>query len=142
MKKVGGTLKQIGLGILGIVFFIGIMLMGSSTGYTMPNNAELMLDVQAKEYISPPCLADMDKGDVEDKILKREYVVSTSREAKDMDYSPNKDCRDQGGFTQDGRSLPFALLEKVGLFPKLKSRWNANGTWNWWVYVLVVLAFS
>jgi hypothetical protein len=45
--------------------------------------------------------------------------------------NPDPDCRDQGGFLQDDRSMSGMFLEWIGLLSSIKSRWNPDGTWNW-----------
>ena len=48
-----------------------------------------------------------------------------------MKYSPDPQSRDNGDFTQEGRSLSGKFLESIGILPPLQSRWNKDGSWNW-----------
>lgn len=57
-------------------------------------------------------------------------VVVRSEEISSKELNPDRDCRAQNGFIGDGRSLSGKFLEKIGLLPKFKSRWNSDGTWN------------
>ena len=88
---------------------------------TMPDNAIVLLDDQNHTYLSPSC-ANQEK---------KEYRLARAAEAQKLNYEPDKKCRDQGGFSQDTRSLTGNLLGRLGLLPPLPSRWNPDGTWNW-----------
>jgi len=88
---------------------------------TMPDHAIVLLDDQNHTYLSPACAAKE----------KKEYRVSKAAAARKLKYEPDKNCRDQGGFTQDGRSVSGNFCEKMGLLPPWPSRWNPDGTWNW-----------
>lgn len=129
MKK----LKNIGqyfIATLIILLWIGF---GIDTVPTCPDNAMLFVNLQTKEYFAPPCLME----DGFDNIYKINQFASDNnlrvyyhKEISGKELSPNPDCRDGSGFTDEGRSLSGYLLESIGLLPKLKSRWNSDGTWN------------
>lgn len=104
-------------GILVVILLVGLSI-GSSR--TMPENAIVLVDDEARTYFAPPCVAK--QGNLR---------VVTAAEVHDLGYSPDRDCVNEGGFMQDGRSLTGKLLEAIGLFKPLPSRWNADGTWNW-----------
>ncbi len=119
--------------------------------YSMPDHAVLFLDDAKKLYLSPPCLVKnvISQGDpalvsarknkdVEAALDVIEHFVGTENlrpvpwaQIKGTGYKPDPDCRDQSGFTQDGRSLTGLFLEAVGLLPPLPSRWNPDGSWKW-----------
>jgi hypothetical protein len=40
-------------------------------------------------------------------------------------------CRGEGDFTMQGRSVSGLLLERIGILPPQKSRWNPDGSWNY-----------
>lgn len=104
----GGLLVCIGFGI------------GSSE--IMPQNAELYLDHSMRLYISPPCVSLQDRA---------QLSLATVAEARKLAYQPEPKCRDEGGFTQDGRSLSGRLFEWLGVVGPLQGRWNLDGSWNW-----------
>jgi hypothetical protein len=88
---------------------------------TMPDNAIVLLDEQTHTYVSPGC-ANQEKKD---------YRRARVAEARKLNYAPDKECQDAGGFSQDNRSITGNYLVRLGLLPPLPSRWNADGTWNW-----------
>lgn len=104
-------------GLLLAIFLLGQMF---SASYTMPDNAIVFLNDQARTYIAPPCVTEHEN-----------LRVATAAEAHKLKYNPDRECRDEGGFIQEGRTGVFLLLEAIGLLEPLPSRWNADGTWNW-----------
>ncbi len=88
---------------------------------TMPDHAIVLLDDQRHTYLSPVCA----------RKEKKEYRLSIAAEARKLKYEPDKKCREETGFTQDGRSITGNFLERMGLLPPWPSRWNPDGTWNW-----------
>jgi hypothetical protein len=87
----------------------------------MPDNAIVLLDDQNHNYLSPVCA----------KQEKKEYRQATAAEARKLNYAPDKNCQDKGGFSQDNRSITGIFLARLGMLPPLPSRWNPDGTWNW-----------
>ena len=110
-----------------IRFFVIILFFTLLAGFfivptrTMPDHAIVLLDDQSRTYLSPVCAGKE----------KKEYRQSTAAEARKLKYEPDKKCREEAGFTQDGRSITGNFLERMGLLPPWPSRWNADGTWNW-----------
>ncbi|MGO8762972.1 MAG: hypothetical protein ACLP2P_11955 [Desulfobaccales bacterium] len=110
-----------------IRFFVIILIFTLLAGFfivptrTMPDNAVVLLDDQDHTYTSPGCA----------KPEKQKYRLATAAEARKLNYEPDKNCRAQGGFNQDGRSVTGNFLARLGLLPPLPSRWNPDGTWNW-----------
>ena len=105
--------------VTGIVFLFLIGL-GISSTKTMPKNTIILLDHTNKQFLAPACVLDPSY-----------YSVATVHEAHELNYHANPNCRDQGAFGQEGRSLSGIMLEKLGLLSPLQSRWNADGSWNW-----------
>jgi hypothetical protein len=87
----------------------------------LPDNAVVLLDDQTHTYFSPACASQE----------KREYRPATAAEARKLNFAPDKKCQAAGGFTQDKRSLSGNLMARLGMLPRLPSRWNEDGTWNW-----------
>jgi hypothetical protein len=110
-----------------IRFFVIILTFTLLAGFfivptrELPDHALVLLDEENHTYLSPACAARE----------KKEYRTVKAAEARRLQYKPDKKCRDQGGFTQDGRSVSGNLLEKLGMMSPLPSRWNPDGTWNW-----------
>jgi hypothetical protein len=88
---------------------------------TMPDNAIVRLDDQNQTYLSPGC-ANQEK---------KEYREARFAEAQKLNYEPDKNCREKGGFSQASRSLTGNLMARLGMLPPLPNRWNPDGTWNW-----------
>ena len=104
-----------------------VVLGGCSVGYSMPDNAQLLVNPQTGEYVSPPCVA-------REPARYRSFTLRTTlggvRAARDAGQRmmPEPHCRDMifgsgtmasGGFTESGRlrSNP--------------SRWAPDGSWKW-----------
>jgi hypothetical protein len=118
MQKLLRALQGL-VAIGGVLLFLGF---GIGSTQTVPLFAQVYLDDDTREYFAPPCLSQ-DSG--------RRLRSATLRDARDVDYRPNADCRDEGSFVQDGRSLSGGFLERIGILGPLHSRWNADGSWNW-----------
>lgn len=116
MEKVLNFLKLVGASIA-LLLMIGFSI-GSST--VMPENAQVYVDDSAKTYIAPPCM-EGNKG----------YRLVTAGVARKMGYKPDSKSRNEGAFSQDGRSLTGMLFEKVGVLKPIPSRWNEDGSWNY-----------
>jgi hypothetical protein len=86
----------------------------------MPHYALLYVDDNNRTYFALPCVKNLEN-----------LRLCTAADAYKLKYKPDPQCRDQGGFTQEGRSLIGYLLERIGLIDPLPSRWNSDGTWNW-----------
>lgn len=110
---------KVALAIGGLLVYFGF---GIGSSEIMPQNAELYLDHSMRLYISPPCVAYKDRA---------QLSLATVAEARKLAYQPEPKCRDEGGFTQDGRSLSGRLFEWLGVIGPLPARWNLDGSWNW-----------
>ena len=107
------------LALGGLLVYIGF---GIGTSEIMPQNAEIFLDHTKRHYIAPPCTR-IEYGS--------QLSLATVAEARRLAYQPEPECRDEGGFTQDGRSLSGKALEWLGVLGPLPARWNPDGSWNW-----------
>ena len=85
-----------------------------------PDHALVYVDKQTNKYLAPPCVND-----------PSELFIMTLGEVHSLHYEPDGDCVDSGAFVTRGRNLPAMLLEEIGVFKPLPSRWNDDGTWNW-----------
>jgi hypothetical protein len=110
-----------------IRFFVIMLLFTFLAGFfivptrNMPDNAVVLLDDQNHTYLSPVCAGQEQEA----------YRVARAAEARQLNYEPDKKCRDEVGFSQDSRSITGNFLVHLGLVPPLPSRWNPDGTWNW-----------
>ncbi|MDA2937392.1 hypothetical protein MYX75_03910 [Acidobacteria bacterium AH-259-A15] len=97
-----------------------IVGLGIGTTKPMPDHAILLVDDETDTYFALPCVPDPDR-----------FRAGTVAEARKLNYKPDPECREQGWFIQERRSLTGRLLEALGILNPLPSRWNADGTWNW-----------
>ncbi|MEY2520474.1 MAG: hypothetical protein QOF24_2233 [Verrucomicrobiota bacterium] len=105
-------LLKVTTGLLGTVLFAAVIGFGISTTKTMPDHAWILVDDAKRVYLSQPRLL-------------------TAREAYELKYKPDDDCRNSNGFVSEGRSLTGLFLQKIGLLRPVPERWNEGGTWNW-----------
>jgi hypothetical protein len=112
--------------LVGIIFVICafFVFLGFGIGSTIvtPDHALAFVPSTRNVYIAPPCLSQE----------KQKLIPQlTIRQARILKLNPEPNCRDEGGFIQEGRSLSGTLLEQLGLLGQMQSRWNPDGTWNW-----------
>jgi len=74
---------------------------------TMPDNALVLLDDHNHTYVSPSCA----------KREKKEYREARLSEARKLNYEPDKNCRETGGFSQNNRSLTGNFMARLGMLP-------------------------
>ena len=108
--------------IFGIFAFLVYLGFGIGSTIVAPGHAFVFADAEQGMYIAPPCLSR------ENWSLYQQVTIGQARKLK---LIPEPKCRDEGGFTQEGRSLSGNILEQLGLLSRLQSRWNPDGTWNW-----------
>lgn len=107
-----------------LVFLVFITLM---TGWFIrpdvepPSNAIIFLDPGSDDYYSPVCLTAEQREEYE-RARIRQMTFPKRR---------NKECRDQGGFVQEGKSLTELFFLELGYGEPLESRWNEHGEWKW-----------
>jgi hypothetical protein len=100
-----------------VLFGLGF---GFAPSTDAPPHALVQVDAASKTYFAPPC-----------RQISSRLGLTTIENARRLGFSPDAHCLEIGGFAQMDRSLSGQLLEKVGLISPLRSRWNANGSWNW-----------
>lgn len=118
MKKFRGILIAAIL-IPTFFFYLGL---GLETGKSAPKHSLVFVDTANAIYIAPPCVSPEKAGSYE------QVTIQVARERK---LEPDDNCRNAGGFVQEGRSVSGRLIERLGLIKPLKSRWNEDGSWNW-----------
>lgn len=118
-----GLTKYQGGGISFVVCAV-LLYLGFGIGSTIvsPDNAIVFAPSSEQVYIAPPCLSQ------EERSVIPQLTIGQARILK---LNPDPKCRDEGGFTQEGRSLSGKVLEQLGLLGRMPSRWNSDGTWNW-----------
>lgn len=100
------------------MFFLGL---GIGASVAAPDHAIVIIDRGGKYYFAPPCVSER----------MQQSPRITIGQARKLGLHPDSSCRDAGGFLQEARSLSGQLLEKIGILPPLRSRWNEDGSWNW-----------
>jgi hypothetical protein len=116
MEKVFLAIK-FAAALIGIIWMIGL---GIGTSKTMPYHAQVYVNDAAKTYLAPPCIK-----------TTADFRVINVGEARTLGYRPDVECRDDGGFMQDDRSLTGKFLETIGILKPIPSRWNEDGSWNY-----------
>lgn len=92
----------------------------------MPDSAFVYVDPVSNVYFGRYCIPASYKSGPFPKLLEM-----PARAAWALEVEPDHDCIEEGAFYEDGRSVSGMLLEWVGVLGPLRSRWNADGTWNW-----------
>ena len=105
----------------------GLVVFGYSGGaiYPAPEHVKVLVDPITRLYYAPPCAAYHNED------LRRRLELSTLRQVDQFGYKPHQGCVNEGAYIQEGRSLTGQLLQTIGLLPPIRSRWNADGSWNW-----------
>jgi hypothetical protein len=120
---------------------------GAETVVSMPDHASILVDPQTSTYLAPSCISVPDSvapmlvteltsartlDDSSRAIFRATGLMSMPAIARrEMKLRPNRACRDAAAFEQEGRSLSGLALQRLGILPPLRSRWNADGSWNW-----------
>jgi hypothetical protein len=105
--------------IIGIVIYI-YLAFGIEFSIPMPDYANVYVNDTTKTYMPPVFITDV-----------THLRMVTAKEAYKLKYVPDKQAKTLNGFTQADRTLTGKLLESIGIFKPLKSRWNQDGSWNW-----------
>ena len=104
--------------------FSAFLIIGCQRSNAIPEYAEVWVDDNAREYVSPPCLSDM--PNLRLRFIRRSTMGEMHATFKDPDhskrYNPEHRCRDQGGFMDEFVIWPFPLPP---------SRVDSNGKWLW-----------
>lgn len=106
------------LALIAVVFVVGLGIVPAVK--TTPDHATVFVDPAKRVYLCPNCATNMDG-----------LEIVTIGEIRKKGYTPDPVCRDDGDFTQEGRSLTGYVLEKIGLLEPQQDRWNLDGSWNW-----------
>ena len=94
--------------------------LGIGTHATVPSDAPVYYDIEAKTYLAPPCMPVW---------LERRRSLSglrngTISEAHRLNFAPDADCQQSGALAPADRSLTRQLLVKLGLLPPIKHWWE------------------
>ena len=143
IRSVLSGLKQIG----GISLFILFLGFGCDTVSSMPDRALIFVDPKQSVYFAPVCVSMPDSvqaliakafttakthDDSSGAIFRSSGLMPMPAAARtQLGLHPDTKCRDEGAFEEEGRSVSGNLLVKVGILPPKKSRWNADGSWNY-----------
>ncbi len=117
MKKLRHALLFAAIAV-GTLFVMGF---GISSARTAPDYAVVVVDAEQKLYFAPPCTTDR----------MRYFVRITLSEARKRGFQVDSSCREASAFQQEDWSLSGQLLQRLGVLPSLRSRWNPDGSWNW-----------
>ena len=133
--------------VLVVVVFLAMIGLGIGTMQPMPDNAVVLLDPLEETYIAPPCLEFSAEQEAEFSRLTRDVFTfedsidvfeditelryADAARARHLKFRPDPDCRDQGAFTSDGRSVTGLVLQNLGVLPEKPRRWTDDGDWNW-----------
>ena len=108
-------------GALGIAGFIVLIGLGIGTIDLMPNYAVVFLDDTEKTFIALPCIDEWRSRPTKTAdIVKR----STAGEAGMLGYKTDKECREAGGYSAEGRSLTGLMLVRLGVLAPLTQWWD------------------
>jgi hypothetical protein len=108
------------------------MTAGCGTSRSMPENAELLLNPQTGEYISPPCYdRDPQRFAAFTVHFRNNQRSDVRRQFSLQQLRGNARCRDMMfGAIRTPWSASGGFTETIQWFQK-SSRWNADGSWNW-----------
>lgn len=115
MTKLVSLLQRAGL-IMVLLFAAGF---GIETLVTIPDYAVVYLDDAANTYIALPCFEEW-RTRLGDAFVRRGKVS----DAKKLHYRLDDNCREAGGYIDDGRSLSGLLLVKLGILPPKQHWWD------------------
>lgn len=119
------------LGLIGALLGLGLLIDSVAVA---PKHAIVLVDYETRVYLAPPCIdAWAARAPTEAEKIARPYRLESLPlgPAQEAGFTPEPRCRDQGGFTQEMRSLTGKLFERVGVLKPVKGRWNEDGSWNW-----------
>lgn len=111
-----------------VILFLALLSFLIPITHVSPDHAQVFVDDITKKYYSPPCFSLL-LEDVNNNHLIQRFRLTTRKEAFALEYSPDRDCRNNDGFIQD-EQLGMLILRRMRIL-KEHSRWNEDGTWNW-----------
>ena len=131
----------------GAVTFLFIAGFGCETESSLPRYARVYVNPATGTYLSPPSI-ELTRS--QELAMANELPRATSmrdstaalariagllptvsQDVHEQNLRADPRCRNLGGFIMQRRSLSGELLEKVAILPKLPSRWNRDGSWNY-----------
>jgi hypothetical protein len=130
MYAVSQSILKLVLGLAAFLLLLGLSI-GSTV--TMPDYAIVFLDDENKTYVALPCVDEWrNRPSTTFAVVRR----ATAGEARRLNYQPDGNCRDEGGFVGEGRSLAGMVFVRLGLLPPLPQWWDApyrteDGTVVW-----------
>lgn len=92
---------------------------------TAPNNARVLITDETNYFY--PATSDYFQFM---NIKGYTYKITTIENARNDNKEMYRDAKERGYFIQHGRSLSGSILEKIGLLPKIPSRWDSSGNWK------------
>jgi hypothetical protein len=102
---------------LGIAAAIALIGFGIGSTDMMPYYAVVFLDDTNKTFIALPCIDEWrSRPTTTVDVVRR----GTAGEAYKLGYKVDDECREAGGYAEDGRSLPLSLIGGIGpIEPKM-----------------------
>jgi hypothetical protein len=109
-------------GALGIVAVLLVWIgLGIGSIDSMPNYAIVFLDDTNKTFIALPCIDDWRTRPTHQVDIVRR---GTAGEAHNLGYKVDEECREAGGYSEDGRSLIGLVLVRLGILSPLTHWWD------------------
>ncbi len=135
MEKLNRYAKSVLIGA-GMLLFLGL---GIDSSGSAPPEAFVAADLSSNTYFGPNCVSVVPPGWMADggslgtidQLESSGFTMTTIEQVREAGFGPDPDCREQGEFISEGRSLTGMLLESVGVLSPLPPRWNSDGTWNY-----------
>jgi hypothetical protein len=118
MSKVAGIFCTAVVATAALFFFAGFGIKGHMP---MPGYAAVYLDDQTETYIALPCMKDWQDRAGPGRTVR----LAKAREALQMKYGPDADCRDTGAFAPEAGSMSGRLLVKLGIMQPVQFWWDA-----------------
>jgi hypothetical protein len=106
---------------LGIAAAIALIGFGIGSTDMMPYYAVVFLDDTNKTFIALPCIDEWrSRPTTTVDVVRR----GTAGEAYKLGYKVDDECREAGGYVEDGRSLTGLVLAWLGVLPPLAHWWD------------------
>jgi hypothetical protein len=106
---------------LGIAAAIALIGFGIGSTDMMPYYAVVFLDDTNKTFIALPCIDEWrSRPTTTVDVVRR----GTAGEAYKLGYKMDDECREAGGYREDGRSLTGLMLVRFGVLSPLVHWWD------------------